>query len=514
MDDSQLSVAGLPDSACPVSACPVSACRAKALEPGQRGELALGVLTGSRSAAQAARDEGVSRKFVGAQVERARQAVQQAFEPDSADTPGDADERVWFWIPVTGGLIRRLVLSLILGCHSSYRGAWALLTEVLGIAISLGTIHNIVCAASVSARRINQRAELSGVRIGAHDEIFQNGQPVLVGCDVASTYCYLLSLEEHRDADTWGLRLLELGDHGWKPEATIADGGRGLRAGQQLASPGLPCRGDVFHAIREVGQVATYLENRAYGTITACEQQERRMRQAKRKGEGNKHSKRLAQARREESRAVRLASDVSLLVSWLRDDVLSVSGPEVATRRDLFDFLVAELERLAPLCSHRLTPVIRALRNQRDDLLAFAAELDRSLTALAEEHRVPVAVVREVLALLTPRTTHQWQAEAALRRQLGQRFHTLRTAVAALADYTVRASSVVENINSRLRNYFFLRRHLSGEYLDLVRFYLNHHRFPRSDRPDRVGRSPHELLTGQTQLHWLDQLTNSPSHAA
>ncbi len=117
-----------------------------------------------------------------------------------------------FYLPVTGRLIRRLVLGLILGCHSSYRVAVALLTEVLGIAISLGTIHNLVCAAARSARRINQRADLSGVRIGAHDEIFQNGQPVLVGCDVASTYCYLLSLEEHRDADTWGVRLLELGD--------------------------------------------------------------------------------------------------------------------------------------------------------------------------------------------------------------------------------------------------------------------------------------------------------------
>ena len=116
MDDSQFLVAGLPAiaspaiacpaTACPAIACPAAAGRAKALEPGRRGELALGVLTGSRSAAQAARDEGVSRKFVGAQVELARQAVQQAFEPGSADGPVGADERVLFWIPVTGGLIQ------------------------------------------------------------------------------------------------------------------------------------------------------------------------------------------------------------------------------------------------------------------------------------------------------------------------------------------------------------------------------------------------------------------------
>jgi hypothetical protein len=29
----------------------------------------------------------------------------------------------------------------------------------------------------------------------------------------------------------------------------------------------------------------------------------------------------------------------------------------------------------------------------------------------------------------------------------------------------VRASSVIENLNSRLRNYFFLRRHLGADYL-------------------------------------------------
>ena len=65
------------------------------------------------------------------------------------------------------------------------------------------------------ARAISRRCDLAGVRIGAHDEIFQASQPVLVGVDTASTYCYLLSLEDHRDAETWGVRLLELVDQGF-----------------------------------------------------------------------------------------------------------------------------------------------------------------------------------------------------------------------------------------------------------------------------------------------------------
>jgi hypothetical protein len=79
-------------------------------------------------------------------------------------------------------------------------------------------------------------------------------------------------------------------------------------------------------------------------------------------------------------------------------------------------------------------------------------------------------------------------------------------AVAELAEQTVRASSVIENLNSRLRSYFFLRRHLGPDYLALLQFFLNHRRFLRSERPERVGKSPAELLTGKAHPHWLEML--------
>jgi hypothetical protein len=78
--------------------------------------------------------------------------------------------------------------------------------------------------------------------------------------------------------------------------------------------------------------------------------------------------------------------------------------------------------------------------------------------------------------------------------------------VAAVARGTVRASSVVENLNSRLRNYFFLRRHLGSDYLQLLQFFLNHRRFLRSEHAERVDHSPAELLTGQGHAHWLELL--------
>ena len=91
-------------------------------------------------------------------------------------------------------------------------------------------------------------------------------------------------------------------------------------------------------------------------------------------------------------------------------------------------------------------------------------------------------------------------------RSAGWRFFAVSRAVAELAERTTRASSVIENLNSRLRGYFFLRRHLGADYLALLQFFLNHRRFLRSERPERVGKSPAELLTGRPHLHWLDML--------
>jgi hypothetical protein len=46
---------------------------------------------------------------------------------------------------------------------------------------------------------------------------------------------------------------------------------------------------------------------------------------------------------------------------------------------------------------------------------------------------------------------------------------------------------MVENLNSRLRNYFTLRRQLRGKYLGLLQFFFNHRGFMRSRVPERVG---------------------------
>jgi hypothetical protein len=352
---------------------------------------------------------------------------------------------------------------------------------------------------------------LATVHIGAHDEIFQAGVPVLTGCDVQTTYCYLLSAEEHRDADTWGVRLLELADRGLCPQATVADGGSALRAGQEVALPGVPCYGDVFHIqYEELGPLLRAADSRAYKAIEAKAKLEKQLATPGKWRDKHKQSltQKLRYARVEEAEAVALAEDVALLVRWLREDILAVSGPAHAVRLELYDWVVCELRARQGRWEHRLRPVCVALENQRDNLLAFAARLDDDLATLAQVCVVPVEQVREALQvhLLGEADRRRKPREAALSGALGERYHHLALGVAAVARSVVRASSVVENLNSRLRSYFFLRREVGLDYLALLQFFLSHRRFVRSAHVGRVGKSPAELLRGQAQGHWLELL--------
>ena len=493
----------LPRAAAAVPATPTPT--ARLWTPQQRRQLAVAALAGTRSVRQLAQDYQVSRKFVSQQLRRAHDALDRAFAP-----PPDEHEPVLFTIAVTRSRLRQIVLALVLVCHSSLRGVVTFFADVFDYRLSLGSVFNSVRAAVARARQVNDQEDLSAVRVGADDEIFQAGQPVLVGADTRSTYCYLLSLEEHRDGDTWGVRLLELTRRGFAPDALIADAASGMRAGHEQALPRACCRGDVFHALYEVGPLVRSLEKRAYDALEAVEKLTRQQQQHEfRQGRKDpKVAQQLRPAQQAAAQAIALADDVATLYAWLRQDILAVAGPDYPTRRALLDWVVAELRQREGQCPRRMGPVRRLLANQGPNLLAFAQALDEELAVLAGAWEVRVATVRQLVEIqqLAEWNPRRWQREAALRQHVGRRYHGLSQAVQELARRVVRASSLVENLNSRLRNYFFLRRQLGPDYLALLQFYLNHQRFGRSAHPERVGKSPAELLSGQEHGHWLELL--------
>src|SRR5205823_6209385 len=165
------------------------------------------------------------------------------------------------------------------------------------------------------------------------------------------------------------------------------------------------------------------------------------------------------------------------------EDILAVAGPESAIGGALYDFVVAELRAREPACPHRIKPVRQLLENQREHLLAFAVDRDRDLAALARQWQIGRATAREVqeMQALPVSDARRWRREVALRATLRGRYHGVCADVEELSARVVRASSLVENLNSRLRNYFFLRRHLGEDYLVLLQYFLNHRRYLRSE---------------------------------
>jgi hypothetical protein len=306
------------------------------------------------------------------------------------------------------------------------------------------------------------------------------------------------------------VRLWELQDRGLAPEATVADGGAALRAGQELAMPTVPCRGDVFHILYEWGKLLRHLETLAYAALTTRLDLERQLATPGKRRDRQLGSLRARRrlARGKEAKAVALYDDLALLRRWLREDILSVAGPDHTTRRALFDFVVAQVQARVALGPPAVKELCQSLQFQRETLLAFVKPLDEALAALAAQADVPVALVRELLWVQTrpEKSSRRWQRDATLRQQLRGHYHALSLAVAQVARQVVRASSVAENLNSRLRCYFFLRRQLGPDYLSLLQFFLNHRRFQRSEHAERVGQSPAELLTGQKHPHWLELL--------
>src|SRR3954464_9455052 len=181
------------------------------LPEGDRKDLAIQALAGSETISDLAAQHGMSRKFVYQQTHKARTALDDAFSPA---TP---DEAVLFELAVTKTWLRQVIVALPLICHSSYRGVMEFLRDLLGLSVSLGCVHDVLQSATRQASVINRDQDLSGIRVGLHDEIFQGATPVLAGVDAASTYCYLLAAEHRRDADTWGVHLLDAAEQGSAP---------------------------------------------------------------------------------------------------------------------------------------------------------------------------------------------------------------------------------------------------------------------------------------------------------
>jgi hypothetical protein len=159
------------------------------LPEGDRKELAIQALARSATIRDLSARPGVSRKFVCRQARKADAALDDVF------LSGAPEDEVLFQLTVTKPWLRQVIVALTLICRSSYRGVVEFLRDLLGVPISIGTVHHVLQSATLPAGVVNHDQDLSGVRVGLHDEIFQG-----------ACRCWLVSMPHRLTVISWRWR--------------------------------------------------------------------------------------------------------------------------------------------------------------------------------------------------------------------------------------------------------------------------------------------------------------------
>jgi hypothetical protein len=380
------------------------------------------------------------------------------------------------------------------------------LRDILHVERSLGAIEAVLQEAAARAAALAP-APARPVQAEA-DEVFAAGRPVLEVVDRASGAILALAPAPSRDETAWGCTLLDLTGRGVVVGSVTADGADGLRAG--LRAAGLPAPWpDHWHALRELGRIAQWLEREAYRRLEAADRSQRAAaaaayrQQHQRRPRPGRPLKAAADPASVQAAilaaeaAVRRADGAALLLPIVCEGLRPLDGATGRVRRPAA--VRADLTAAAALLRElggRAADAATLLERRADGLVAALTALDATLAG-------PRAMVGEAgVAFLA----WAWQHRAALSlRDAADAWPqdpTVARWVWAALTQTGRTSSMAENLNSVLACHRAAHRGLPAPVLAVLTVYRNHRVFPRGAR---AGHSPLDLL-GQPSPHWLDAL--------
>lgn len=439
------------------------------------------------------RDSKVSREWVYHQKNRVLDHIQSL----------DSEKGPALSIIIDEHFVNRMVLSLSLDCHASIDGIRRTFSSVLGLDLSSGKISSIIREASKRAEAFDSSIPLDGITQGANDEIFQGNVPVLTGIDAESTYVYLLAEAGDRSADTWQLFMEDRKEHGLGLKVGISDAGTGLNAGIPKAFPDICVQPDIFHELRPLGAEVGRLERKAEKLISDEDRLEKR---ACGKRPRKKTLEQLANIHEKVELAIREYDLLKILFCWLVE-LAGYSGYSFQDTCQLAEWVLTEMEVSFP-DRPKLLGQVRKLRGKLPQMLSFLQRLDEGFDTAALKKGIPPEAFRTMYRQKAFHTTSKEyiRMEYDLGELLGKDYITAREEFLHILNCTKRASSLVENLNSRIRVYMNLKRMVPERFFTLLKVYFNTRKYHRSRIPERVGKSPLELLTGKEYPEFLEAL--------
>ena len=398
---------------------------------------------------------------------------------------------------------KRLILSMALDCASSIEGIQRALESALRIKASIGYISGVINEAALRAQAFDETINLEGIRQGANDEIFQCGTPVLTGIDPETSYTYLLVESKDRSAETWQLVMEYCKDQGLALEATINDGGTGLNAGIPKAFPGMIIQADTFHALHGMGKEINKAERKAEAVIKAEAELEQRVQGLRPQ---QKTRDKLEKIKPEAEEIINVYDTLSILFGWLKI-LLGFSGYNMLDSMSLITFVMEEMQKLSAKFPG-INKEAEKIRKILPSLLTYISRLEKAFESSAELHGIhPDAfqVMYQQLAF-SEQSTEYYEIEYALWDMLKENYGMARALFVQQLKTVKKASSLVENLNGRIRKYMDVKRVVPTGFFTLMKVYFNMRRYKRSRCSERVGKSPLELLTGEPHAEFLDTL--------
>jgi hypothetical protein len=167
-----------------------------------------------------------------------------------------------------------------------------------------------------------------------------------------------------------------------------------------------------------------------------------------------------------------LSETINALVGWMNHDVLNKAGNSLETRQALYDFISEEFYKLSTIHAHRIKSVCVTLRNQRDLFLGFVGVLNEKFKDIADKFSCSLADVWKFCKL------HRYDVfsdnyeiqSLPLQLQFEGKFEDIEDAVMEAIDSTERTSSLLENLNGRVRTFFYSRKEIGFVYRTLTIF--------------------------------------------
>lgn len=404
----------------------------------------------------------------------------------------DEETKKGMKIEADKAFIKRSVVSLMLNCRSSIEGVQRHFEDVYNMSISVGSISGIMKEASEAAMLFDENVDLSRIKQGASDEIFQGNTPIMVSMDLDSTYAFMLKEATNRSSETWQLYMEECKEQGLELETAIIDGGSGLNAGIPKTFKDVIIQADTFHGLNGVSKEVSKAERQAQGSIKVEGALEERLQGSRVQ---QKTKDKLKEVKPRTAELINTYDTLFILFTWLRE-LLSFSGYSLQDTKDLILFVLAEMD-MAGSKLPGMAKETQKIRKNMTGLLTFRSRLEKALNECAVQHEIPPDIFRIMYRQMSygKESNAYWEMEYALWDILKEDYNTARHLFQQQLKKIKKASSMVENLNGRIRSYIEVKRVIPANFFVLMKVYFNLRRYKRSRCEERKGKSPFELLT-------------------